>query len=272
LSVVLIFGIIAIWTRFSPFYDKNIGKPDLNSMPAFTNAEEFEIRGRSPNADKVVILVNGQIVSGIVYPDKNNMNAFSYKYRFPKEGEYTIQAASVKGWLILSMSDKTDFALVTFDKTPPSNIIELNYSEETVEDNFDLSGKAEPNLKIILHRGDSQYSEKVDGKGYFKFNDVPLQKGGNHFTVELIDQAGNGVILGRTIDIAMGSILENGISTSVGSGTGANSQVALPESAGEIEKAMGELFKNDFMVVVGLIALVLLAFNSFVVLVKLRRK
>jgi len=260
LIVLISVGILLIVTRISPRVDKDIAKTVIYSIPDATNEETVTIEGVALGVNRVMLFVNDKAQGSLIKVDKEGK--YVYEYEFPSEGEYKFETAGVQGSIIRSRGEKSDPVYTVYDTTAPSGEVELKYDQEVTGDTIDISGKAEPDSEVVLKKGDKTYSGQADENGDFTIQDVPLDSGENKFTVEIKDAAGNTTITSDTVDVNRASVNGSGAQTS---------SANLPESAGELDEAMSQLFQNGFMMVIALVALALFILNSGIVLVKARR-
>jgi hypothetical protein len=149
------------------------------------------------------------------------------------------------------MSNK---ALTVVDRTPPSKDISFMYPEETDIDEAIISGNADKDSYIKLEIGQQEYETKSNSEGFFQFENIPLVKGENTFYAEIEDEAGNSVTASNqvTINFISGEVNGDGVTSN------------LPESAGEVGKALDILTSQTAMLVIGLISLVALAASTLV--------
>lgn len=260
LLVAIVLGLIMLVTRFSPKIDKSLSKPELSQEITSTNSSKFVLTGKAIKDGNVMIYVNGKPEISLEKVDKDGN--FDYDYTFTGEGSYKFEASNVKGLIIRTQSELSDPLSVNYDITPPSEDIQLTYSNEIVNDNFSLSGKAEPNSKIVVKGSSKEIFETTsDDQGNFELNNIPVIAGENVFTIEISDEAGNLRIISEAVKVNKADINGNGVAT-------AN----LPTAAGEFDKAMEILTFNNMLVGGSLIALLVFIVNMGVVSIKLKKE
>ncbi|MBI2356527.1 hypothetical protein HYV12_00500 [Candidatus Dojkabacteria bacterium] len=259
--MLVVVGIVALLLyRVEPKLDKSINTPVLTVLPSSTSAHALTIRG-SVNKDikRVAVYVNDKEVENAVWVDNGN---FKYEYPVEKEGLYRIQAASISGFPVRKRSERSPIMAINVDWTAPSKTVVLKYQKEVDVNTLKVSGEAEPLSTVVFSSAGSKYTAKVDKNGKFSTT-LPLTVGSNNYEVEIRDDAGNSVK-------AENPLIATRITGSI-NGNGASVDPELPESAGELEAALAFLQGNKVMGSFGVIALIVLAINSLLVLAKVRR-
>jgi len=257
LIIIISVAILLIVTRISPRVDKSIEKPTISQLSSSTNKATVSIEGEAPGVNKVMLFVNDKAQGSLADVEKDG--TYSYEYEFDEEGDYKFETAGVKGSIIRSRGEKSDSVSTKYDTTPPSGEVELNYDQEVTGETISISGKADPDSEVVLKRGDKTYVGEVDGEGNFVVSDVPLDSGDNDFTVEVRDDAGNVTITSESVSVTKADL----------NGPGATDSTNLPQSAGELDEALSQIFQNSFMMIIAVIAMVVFVVNSGLVVAKL---
>ncbi len=270
---LLILGLILlIISRAEPGVDETLSKPVFKDLPKVTNSEKLSIKGKQKDLGKVIVYVDEKEIAKVDVKD----DSFVYEYAFDAgEGDYKIEGAGLKTGLIKKRSKKTEAVIVTYDKTPPSTDIELDYPEETDKDKFTLKGNAEENIEVTLRSNGESFSTTTNDKGDFSIEDVSLNEESNSFTLVLIDKAGNEVELTDEFSVvyaSTGDLNGPGVSDSTDEVSDTEETPDLPQSAGEFDAAMEFLAQNDLMFVTAILALLAFTLSSGFFVVKYSRE
>lgn len=277
--VFVILAIVIVYlSRQEPELDRSVQTPSLEIEETFINGKSVEISGKSEKGENVAIYLNGERLDETASVD-NNGN-YRYTLDIQEEGKNEIETATIVGFPQKRVSERSEKLVVEADYTAPSNNAELNYDPTSNNGDFTLSGKIDPNTKIIIESEDDRYEAISDANGDFSLI-ANLQAESTTFNVTLEDEAGNTRELARKIDVnyptfadANGDIGPDGATTSAGvagvsTGTTAGE---LPEAAGELDAALDILFGNNLMLAFGLIALIVFIANSSIVALKLKQQ
>lgn len=248
--VILVFTISKIPYRVDP----DLPIPTLDSIDAYTNNETVDITGDGVPGEKIVLYINGKLQTKTATVDKYGTFQFS-DVSATQEGEYKYEVATVQGSILKKRSELSNKAVVIVDRTSPSKDIEFFYPEETDIDEAIISGIAERKSYIILKREEDIYETKTDNEGKFEFSNIPLKEGKNTFFVSIKDEAGNEVTLSNNVIVAYTPGEVNG--------DGASSE--LPESAGELEKALDVILNQKLMLILGVLSIAAFAGSSIIV-------
>ncbi len=240
--------------------DASLPIPTLNNEAEYTNKTSMDVSGSDIPGETVTLFVNGKMENEQTRTDENGN--FTFKdISLSNEGKYTFQATTIRGKFFKKESEKSNEIAVTVDRTAPSKNVTVNYQPTNTTGAASISGTADPNTTVILHKGGKEFETQTDNEGAFEFKDVTLQSGQNDFTISVRDEAGNEVASSTTVAINFeaGSINGDGASTS-----------QLPESAGELDKINEFLKGNGLMLIMGMLALIAFAASSTVVYLKKR--
>ncbi|KKR06238.1 MAG: Modifier protein of major autolysin LytC [candidate division WS6 bacterium GW2011_GWF2_39_15] len=259
--MLVIVGIIALLLyRVDPKLDKTLPVPALTVLPANTSAHALTIRGSvEKEIKRVAVYVNDKEVENAVWVDNGN---FKYEYQIDKEGNYKLQVASISGFPIRKVSEKSAVMAVNVDWTAPAKDVAVGYKKEVDTKTLSVTGKTEAFATVVVYNNDAKYIGKADKDGKFSVS-VPLAMGQNNFDIEVRDEAGNSVKLDQPI-------VATRVSGSI-NGNGSTTGPDLPESAGELEAAMAFLAGNKLMSTFGLLALIVLLANGSLVALKMRK-
>ena len=264
---IVLAAVVIILSRRDPKIDDNIGAPTLEISEA-TNLDYVLISGTADKKSKVIFYLDDKKQDDEITVGSDG--SFEYKLPIEDEGEYDIQAATVKGFPLKRRSEKSEPVIVLVDRTAPADKAKLTYDKTTVSGKVTVSGSVEPGVTVTILSGEETYSTTSDDSGKFKIKGVKINASEARFSVVLEDKAGNKTELSQKV------VVEYPAYASAGDLNGdgvidANDNPNLPEAAGEIENAFAFLFGNQLMTLFALGALGLFAVNSGVVLVKAKK-
>jgi hypothetical protein len=247
--VILVFTISKIPYRVDP----NLPIPTLDSIDSHMNEETVVITGDGIPEEKIALYINDKLQTETTEVDEFGTFEFP-EIPLTDEGEYSFEVATIRGSILKKRSEMSNKALTVVDRTPPSKDISFMYPEETDIDEAIISGNADKDSYIKLEIGQQEYETKSNSEGFFQFENIPLVKGENTFYAEIEDEAGNSVTASNqvTINFISGEVNGDGVTSN------------LPESAGEVGKALDILTSQTAMLVIGLISLVALAASTLV--------
>jgi len=146
---------------------------------------------------------------------------------------------------------------VDVDRTPPSSKVSVEYDDIAVGDDVVIKGKAEKNTTIIIEGDTDTYEVETGEDGSFEISSLTLKPGKNLFKLRVKDDAGNEVLSSTTIEIEYEAGDVNGDGVVIGP-----DGKPLPESAGELDKAMDFLMGNKLMLGFALIAMAVFGVSS----------
>lgn len=257
LVIILVLIIAYGLSKLSYRVDPNLPIPTLNELPKYTKEETIDVSGTVLPGETVALYQDGDLLKYRAETDDDGDFTFE-EVELEEEGETEFEAAVIRGGLLKKRSEKSNTVSTIVDWTAPSSKVEVSYDETVSNGKTSIEGKAEENSTVILEDEDgNKYETKADEDGKFKFDDVKLKSGKNVFSIKVKDEAGNEVVSGTEIEItAEGDINGPGASTGPDGtdGTGTDGQ-QLPESAGELDRAMEFLFGNNIMFVFSILAL-----------------
>ncbi|MDD3661609.1 MAG: Ig-like domain-containing protein [Candidatus Dojkabacteria bacterium] len=258
LVAVLIGGFII--SRLPYRVDPNLPIPTLDSVEPFTGEDTITVRGAVLPGETVALYIDDERYSDTV--ETNEDGEFEFiDLELEEEGDIAFETAVVRGGLFKRRSELSNEVITTVDWTAPSPEIALEYNENADASTTNISGTTEPNATIIVQGPADQYEATADEEGNFTVSDIALIEGSNEFTVRVRDQAGNEVLAQEKAIIAFagaGAINGDGA-------TDSRSPESLPESAGELERAMEILAGNKLMAFIALTAIAAFAGSSSVV-------
>ncbi len=245
--VILIFTISKIPYRVDP----NLPIPTLDSIDSHTNEETVIITGDGIPGEKISLYINDKLQNQTTTVDEFGTFEFP-ELPIEEEGEYKYEAATVRGTILKKRSELSNKVIAVVDRTPPSKDISLVYPEETDIDEAIISGTAEKNSYVILEKGVDEYETKTNLEGFFQFENIPLSDGENVFYVSIKDEAGNEVLSSNQAKVMYtpGTVDGDGVYSD------------LPESAGELDKALQTLLNHKLMLVFGIAALILTSIST----------
>ncbi len=258
IGILLIFYILS---KLPYRTDPNMPIPTLEDLDEYTSDDSVDVEGEVVPGETVVLYQDGDLTDRKVEADDSGEFSFE-DVVLEEEGEVEFQAASVRGFILKKRSEKSNTIKVTVDRSDPSEDVELGeYPEETKDESVTISGKAEENSTVTFKRDGEEYSGETDEDGNFEVKDIQLEEGENEFEVEVEDRAGNKVKAEKI------SITRKESAGDL-NGPGATDQRAtadgekLPESAGELDKALEIIAQNNIMFALGLLALATFAASS----------
>ncbi|MFH1546987.1 MAG: hypothetical protein ABIC57_00710 [bacterium] len=245
--VILIFTISKIPYRVDP----ELSIPTLDSIDSHTNEETIVLTGDGEPGENIALYINDRLQTQISTVDEYGTFEFP-EIPLSNEGEYKFEVATVSGSILKKRSELSNSAVSVVDRTAPSKDVSIVFPENTDMDEAIISGTAEINTYVILEKGVDEYQTKSNSEGFFQFDNIPLEKGDNTFYVGLKDEAGNEVLSSNQAKILFtpGEVNGDGVYSD------------LPESAGEIEKAIDTIMSQNIMFIFGLAAFIVLIFSS----------
>lgn len=248
--VILVFTISKIPYRVDP----NLPIPTLDSVDSNTNEETVVLTGDGIPAEKIALYINDKLQSKTTQVDEFGTFEFP-EIPLTDEGEYTFEVATIRGSILKKRSELSNKTLSLVDRTAPSKDISFMYPEETDIDEAIISGNADKDSYVILELGQQEFKTKSNSEGFFQFENIPLVMGENTFYAQIEDDAGNSVTASNEITILYnkGEVNGDGVTSD------------LPESAGELGKALQTLASQKAMFIIGLIALLGFAGSTLVV-------
>lgn len=260
--LLVVLAVVAVFlSKREAVVDEELPIPTV-SVDRYTREDEITVTGETDPKTKVMVWVNGEEAGKTVRSDKEG--AYEFTFEVDEEGDYEIEAATIKGWLKKTRSLKSDPTKVTVDWSAPSSDVELTYDENVGTDSMTVSGNTgEGGIKVTL-KGDETYEVTSDKNGDFEITDITLAEGDNAFTVTLEDNAGNQKELARKVEVTYeeGDLNGDGVVDSTDA-------LEIPEAAGELDAALEFIAGNKLMMLFAVIALAVLAGNSAIVYKKM---
>ncbi len=246
--------------------DPNLPIPTLDETDTYTNKDTLDITGTVLPGEEVVLYMDEERIDGTV--ETNEDGSFSFEgIALPEEGERLFEAAVIRGGLFKRRSEKSNVVSSIVDWTSPSTLITLNYEKDNTTGRATITGTAEP-FAIITLKGDTKdYEATADSNGDFIFSDVILAKGANSFSIRVKDRAGNEVVATKKVEIAYEGGSVNGDGASIIVDENGNE---LPESAGELGRALEILAGNKVMLALAGTSFLAFGLSSFLVRRKMK--
>ncbi len=256
LAVLGLCAVVFILSRLPYRTDPNLPIPTLEELDEYTDENEIDVSGEVTPGEKIALYKNGKMQDGNVEADDDGKFTFE-GVELEDEDDYSFEAVTVRGRIFKKRSEKSNEVNTTVDRTAPSPDINLDYEETNTSGEATIKGEAEPDAYIVLEKEGAEYETQADEKGKFSFEDITLESGENEFTVKIRDMAGNEVEADDKVTITYDGGDLNGPGATDEAGTG-----QLPESAGELDRAIEILTGNKVMLVLGIAALAVFAASS----------
>lgn len=257
LTLVALLIVMFIISRLPYRKDPNMPIPTLEEIDEYTNDDEIDIKGEVIPGEKVALYQDGKLLDDRVEADDSG--EFEFKdIDLDEEGETKFEAVTVRGRIFKKRSEKSNSVETEVDRTKPSSKVSLEYDENASSDEVTIKGEAEKDSSVILKNDDNEYETKTDKDGNFEISGVKLEDGENEYEVRVKDKAGNEVKSSTKVKINRnGDVNGDGATSATGTSGG-----KLPESAGELDKAIEFLLGNKIMFVIGLAALLVFGASS----------
>lgn len=235
--------------------DATLPIPTLDEVAQFTNKDSVDLRGSNIPGEIVALYVNDEIMGEQSETDKDG-NFLFQNVELLDEGEYSIEAVTVRGKFNKKRSELSNEIKITVDRTDPSGDVAAEYETVSTSGTAQIRGQAEADGTVVLKSGTREFEATTDAQGLYSFDGVSLLPGENNFEVSVRDRAGNETLSSTLIQIVYeGSINGDGA-------TADRPATQLPESAGELEQIMEFLAGNELMFAFGLAAVILMAIST----------
>jgi len=259
-GLTLIFLLILYYfiSRLPYRKDPNMPIPTLNEIEEVTNDETITITGDVIPGEKVALYMDGKEENEYITADDSGKFEFR-DVELEHEGETKFEAATIRGSIFKKRSEKSNTIATEIDWTAPSGKVELDYDEISTIGTTKVEGHAEKNSYVILRSDDTEYETKTDNEGDFIFENIKLEEGKNTYKTSVRDEAGNEVLSSSKVEITKETGDINGPGAAI---SYRQDSTKLPESAGELEKALEIIRGNDIMFIIGLISILAFGVSS----------